>query len=120
MEESLIRALKAIDNQVAREMQRTPSERDVHGAQKWEPYQVRVENLTSFLLNSLGAEEISLDGILVLSRTLTKTLRMVVEDLGHEGLGEVRTEYCRAALEDFQDEGSKGLSVLTSANDDFN
>ncbi|MCB0359421.1 MAG: hypothetical protein KDD44_07285, partial [Bdellovibrionales bacterium] len=70
-EEPLVRglrmAMQALDRQVARAMQRDPAERDVHGVQKWEPLQERIERVSSFLLNSLGEQEIQLDSLLVLA-----------------------------------------------------
>ncbi|NDC36853.1 MAG: hypothetical protein EBZ48_02240, partial [Proteobacteria bacterium] len=57
-EENLIKVLSAIDTQIAREMQRTPAEREEHGVQKWEPYQKRVELIVSRVLNSLGDQEV--------------------------------------------------------------
>lgn len=100
LEAGLLRALSAIDNQVAREMQRSPEELEKHGVQKWEPYNKRVELITSLLLNSLGDNSIKLDSILVLSKALSKTLSYAVSDLGPSGLGKVRTSYCLDAADE--------------------
>jgi len=35
LEQGLLTAMKAIDNQIAREMQRSPAEREAPGMQKW-------------------------------------------------------------------------------------
>jgi hypothetical protein len=99
LEEGLLRAMTAIDKQVAREMQRTPSELEVHGVQKWEPYQKRIEFISSFILNSLGDEQAQLDSVLVLSQAFTKSLTLLVADLGVEGLGKLRSDYALAAAE---------------------
>lgn len=112
LEEAILRAMKAIDNQVAREMQRAPDERDSHGVQKWKPYDTRIEGLTAFILNKLGENEVELDGLLVLSQAFARALRFVVDDLGTEGLGTVRSEYCRKALETLADDGRRGLDNL--------
>lgn len=91
--------MQAIDNQIAREMQRTPAELEAHGVQKWEPYAKRIELVSAFTLTALGEEQISLDAVLVLTQALAKTLQLVVEDLGTDGLGKVRTSYCVSAAD---------------------
>lgn len=102
LEESLLEALKALDNQIAREMQRDAKSRDQQGAQKWEPYQTRIEKLCSFLLNSLGEQSIGLDGVIVLAQTFSKTLSLISDDLGEDGLGKVRAEYVRSTFENLE------------------
>ena len=102
LEESLLEALKALDNQIAREMQRDAKSKDKHGVQKWEPFQSRVERLCSFLLNSLGEQTIDLDGIIVLAQTLSKTLSLACADLGEDGLGKIRAEYVRVTFENIE------------------
>ena len=99
LEEGLVAACRAIDNQIAREMQRTPAERELHGVLKSEPYAARVERVTAFLLNALGDEEVKLDSLLVLATSFAKALQITAEDLGADGLGKVRTEYCRDVFE---------------------
>lgn len=99
LESSLMQAMKALDTQIAREMQRSPDEVDAHGVQKWEPIQKRIENTTSFIMNSLGDGDAGLDGVLVLAQAYTKALLLVIEDLGEDGLGKVRTGYCLHAAE---------------------
>lgn len=94
LEEGLLKAMQAIDNQVAREMQRTPEQRAEHGVQKWEPFLRRVERISSFILNSMGENQVSLDALLVLSQATSKALQLTIDDLGSEGLGSVRTQYC--------------------------
>jgi hypothetical protein len=112
LEEGLLQAMKAIDNQVARAMQRTPAERDMHGVSKWEPYETRVENSTAFLLNALGEGDVSLDSLLVLAQAFTKALRFASEDLGTEGLGKVRAEYCIDCMQKISNDAAKTLSEL--------
>jgi hypothetical protein len=98
MQEGLLRAMRAIDNQIAREMQRTPTERDEEGVLKWKPFETRVEQITAFVLECLGNEDLELDSLLVLSQALTTALRLVAEDLGSEGLGKVRSSYVERAV----------------------
>lgn len=112
LEEGLLRALQALDRQVAREMQRTPAEREVKGVRKWEPYEKRVENVTSFVLNSFGDESISLDGVLILAQSFTKALYLLAEELGVDGLGEVRSQYCRGALDGISQDVSRAQLAL--------
>lgn len=114
LEDGLLQVMRAIDNQIARALQRTPSERDVHGVQKWEPYETRVEHLTAFILNQLGDETASLDSLFVLSQAFTKALRLASEDLGSEGLGSMRTAYCIDAMEKIQLDSTKALTGLRS------
>jgi hypothetical protein len=102
LEQGLLQAMKAIDNQVARAMQRSPAEREIHGVQKWEPYASRVEYLTAFILEELGANDVSLDSVLVLVQAFAKALHFAVDDLGPEGLGAVRSSYCLDAMEKVQ------------------
>ena len=94
----LIRAMRAIDNQIAREMQRSPAELEQHGVQKWEPIEKRAELTVSAVLDSLGGNEIELESVLVLSQALAKVILLVTEDLGSDGLGKVRSEYTREAI----------------------
>jgi hypothetical protein len=114
LEEALTVAMRAIDNQIARAMQRTPAEREVHGVSKWEPYESRVENVTAFILNQLGENEVSLDSVFVFAQAFTKVLRLASEDLGADGLGKVRTEYCIDTMEKIASDSSKTLSEIRS------
>ncbi len=110
LEEGLLAALKAIDNQIAREIgSRSPTEREEHGVQKWEPLVSRIERICGFVLDKFGDNEIDLDGIVVLSQALTKTLQLLFEELGEDGLGKVRYKYCAAALEEIEKSVSRGL-----------
>ena len=112
LERALLQALKSVDNQIAREMQRTPAQRDVHGVQKWDPYQKRVERLCSFILSALGAEEVALDGILVLAQALSKSLHLFVEDLAPADLGKLRSAYCAAAAQSIAQDMRRVLDDL--------
>ena len=98
LEEGLLQAMKAIDNQVARAMQRTPAERESQGVQKWEAYETRVEQVAAQILNDLGEQEVTLDSVIVLAQAFTKALRLVTHDLGVEGLGSTRSAYCLDAM----------------------
>jgi len=99
-EEGLLMAMRALDNQVAREWQkRSPAEREIHGVQKWEPIAKRVENLSVFVLDSFADESVGLDSLLILAQTMAKSLQLIVDELGEEGLGEIRRSYCASAAE---------------------
>jgi hypothetical protein len=111
-EEGLLQAMKAIDNQVARALQRSPAEREVEGVSKWEPYESRVENLTAFILNALGDGSVAFDSLIVLGQAFTKALRFAAEDLGTDGLGAVRTMYCKDAMDRIERDAGKALSEL--------
>jgi hypothetical protein len=114
LEEALLEALKALDNQIAREMQRDANSRDQHGAQKWEPYQTRIERLCSFLLNALGEQTIGLDGVIVLAQTFSKTLSFVTADLGEDGLGAVRSQYVKTTFENLERDAESAKRSLSA------
>jgi hypothetical protein len=111
-EENMIRSMAAIDSQIAREMQRTPAKLEAHGVQKWEPYQKRTELLVATVLNALGDQEITLDSVLVLAQAMSKALLLTVEDLGAEGLGKVRSDYCRSAMQNLAHDARRALDAL--------
>ena len=114
LEENLRKVLQALDTQVQREMQRSPAQEEVHGVQKWEPYRRRIENLSSFVLNSFADQEITLDSLLILSQATAKSLQLLVDDLGSAGLGEVRRQYCIAAFEALNADAERALAALKS------
>jgi len=99
LEEGLLQAMQAIDNQVARAMQRTPAERELHGVQKWEPYSTRIEDISAFLLQEFGDGNVKIDALLVCAQAFTKALQLACDDLREEGLGKVRTSYCLDAAD---------------------
>ena len=116
-EENLMKVLAALDAQVAREMQRTPAQRELHGVQKWEPYQKRVELIVPLILNALGDQEISLDGVLVIAQAAAKALLLAVEDLGVDGLGKVRAGYCEAAMQHVATDAQRALQTLCNTQE---
>jgi hypothetical protein len=111
LEASVQRALQALDNQVAREMQRSPSERELHGVQKWEPYNRRVEQLAGFVTEQLGCRSVELDGVLILAQALSKSLSIFADELGAEGLGSMRSQYVSQAGENIASDARK-ISAL--------
>jgi hypothetical protein len=116
-EEGLLQAMKAIDNQVARALQRTPAEQEVLGVQKWEPYENRVEHLTAFILNELGDGAVTFDSVIVLAQAFTKALRFAVDDLGADGLGQMRSAYCQDAMEKIERDARAALQTLFTGYD---
>jgi hypothetical protein len=112
LEEGLQMAMRALDNQIARAMERTPAEREVHGVQKWEPLSQRVERVCVYVMNALGDKDIQLDSLLVLAQAFPKALALLVDDLGEEGLGKLRTAYCLSALEQIALDAERGRSLL--------
>lgn len=113
LEEGLLQAMKAVDNQIARAMQRTPAERDVHGVQKWEPYNTRVESVAAFLLEEIGTSEVSLDSLLVFTQGFTKALYLLVSDLGKDGLGSLRASYCLDAMKKVERDAQEVIEALS-------
>ena len=94
LEASLLTVLSALQNQIDREMQRNPQEREKKGVKKWEPFEIRVERVAGFVVESLSENKISLDSIIVLSQALSKSLQIAVTEIGKDGLGKTRSEYC--------------------------
>lgn len=112
MEEALIQAMQAIDRQIAREMQRSPAEESRLGVLKIEPFRKRVELIASLIINELGSDVIALDSILVLAEAFPKALQILAEDLGVEGLGKLRSQYCSSCFSSIEQSAGAGLSVL--------
>lgn len=102
LEEGLLKAMSAIDRQIAREMQRDPEELKEHGVGKWEPFVKRIEKISTLVLTSIGETEIGLDSLLVMAQAMTKSLYMLVSEMEEEGLGKVRSEYCLNALSNME------------------
>jgi hypothetical protein len=112
LQEGLLRAMRAIDNQIAREMQRTPAQRDEEGVLKWKPYETRIEQITAFVLECLGNEDLELDSLLVLSQACARALRLIAEDLGSKGLGKVRSSYVERAVQVIVEEMRRAGDVV--------
>ena len=112
MESGILTAMAAIDKQIRREMQRSPAEREAQGVQKWEPFQKRIELITSFVMNSLGEGDVQLDSLLVLSQAMTKALELIAAELGAEELGEVRAAYVAKAFEVIAESARRGLQAV--------
>ena len=112
LETSLITAMQALDNQIARAIERTPVQREVHGVQKWEPISQRVEQICVLLINALGDEEIGLDSVVVLAQALSKALFLIVDDLEGQDLGRLRTAYCLSALENILNDSERAQKLL--------
>ena len=110
--EGLVKALRALDQQIAREMQRTPAELEVHGVNKWKPLAERVEIVTALLLDAFNDRSVELDSVLVMSQAFVKALYLLTEDLGLAGLGEMRREYSAAAFRAVSDDAARALSIL--------
>ena len=112
LEEGLMMAMRAIDEQVAREMQRSDAEREQKGVQKWDPLQKRIEKAASILLNAFAKDDIKLDSLLVLSQALTKSLQLIVDEIGTEGLGHIRSGYCNWTLENISTYADRAIKQL--------
>jgi hypothetical protein len=116
LEKSLISAMQALDKQILRAVSsRNPEKLERHGVQKWEPISERVEMVATLILDKLGDNHIELDSVLVLSQALSKVLQLVAEDLGRDGLGELRTAYLKRAFELITDSALRGEQALGDA-----
>ena len=99
LETSLLTVLNSLQNQIDREMQRNPHQVEQKGTRKWEPFETRVEKVAGFVIESLSENKVSLDSIIVLTQAMTKTLQIAVTEIGKDGLGKMRSEYCLHAAE---------------------
>ena len=117
LEDGLLTACRAIDNQIAREMQRNPIEQAQHGVQKWEPYAKRVEVVTGFLLDRIQDKIIDLDSLLVLAQAFTKSIALLTEDLGEKGLGKVRSAYVRESAKNIIRDATNAQQGAGDQND---
>jgi len=106
-------ALQAIDNQIAREMQRTPAGEAQHGTLKFQPFESRIERISADLLNWLGENLIELDSLLVLAQASSKALQLVIHDLGKDGLGKVRRAYCEQACQRIRGDAERAIDAIT-------
>ena len=111
LDESLIRALELIDSQIARAMERTPEQREKSGVQKWKPLEERIERLSTLVLDNFG-ERVQLDSILVLSQVMVKVLGLLCQEMGQEGLGELRSSYIQEALKILEIEIERATGVF--------
>ncbi|NMC64383.1 MAG: hypothetical protein GYA55_14560 [SAR324 cluster bacterium] len=116
LEQGLNMAMKALDNQIARMMQRNPNELEKHGAQKWEPFQQKTESLSAFLLEALGNRQVELDSLLVFAQAFSKALAMYAQEMEEEGLGKIRSLYCRSALENIMKNIEHALRLFDPDN----
>lgn len=108
--------MQALDKQILRAVSsRNPEKLERHGVQKWEPISERVEMVATLILDKLGDNHIELDSVLVLSQALSKVLQLVAEDLGRDGLGELRTAYLKRAFELITDSALRGEQALGDA-----
>jgi len=118
------RSLRAVDSQIAREMQRTPAEREVHGVTKWQPMSKRVELLSAFFLDHIGdpatsEDAFSFEALLVMAQSTVKALSLLVQDLGEADLGDLRSQYARDALNSMQFDVERALSEISQVGKDL-
>lgn len=116
MLEGLGQMLKAVERQIAREMQRSPEERERLGVQKWDPFLDRIEKIAAASVEKFGTQQVGLDSLIVASQALTTALQLVVEELGREGLGELRSAYCMWACENLERSILRIQSTLSEGN----
>jgi hypothetical protein len=112
MNDHLTRFLELIDSQIAREMQRTPAERSLHGVQKWQPIATRVERVASHVIEEFSAGNVKLDSLIVAMESFARILRILVEELGEGGIGKVRAGYCRESFKNIDRDIILALEAL--------
>jgi len=117
LQAGLVTALAAIDNQIARDLQRSPEKLEQAGVQKWAIYERKIEEVTKLLLDELENQTVELDGLIVLLSAMAKSLQLLIEDLGPAGLGNLRTQYCLKVLNDIAEWARRGELVLDPKHD---
>jgi hypothetical protein len=115
LEQGLVLAMSSLDAQITRAMQRSPEEREIHGTQKHNIFSEKVEKVCSIVLDFVESDESNLDSLLICAQAFTKSLYLLVEELGEQGLGEVRSGYCLSALEKIQRDTDKAIRELSAA-----
>ena len=117
LEAGIMQAMKALDRQIARDMLRTPAEVEEKGWSKSEPYLKRVEIIAPLIMNALGDDEITLDSLIIMARSMSKTLQLVIEDLGSNGLGKARSAACDEALRQIINDSDTALRAIKGTVD---
>ncbi|NBW39866.1 hypothetical protein EBR25_02565 [bacterium] len=112
LEQALSRVLETLDAQVAREMQRTPAEREQRGVLKSEAHKKRSEKVSSHILEGISQGEFGLDGALILAEAIPRCLRILAEELGEDDLGKVRSTYLRELFLELEREAELGQCAL--------
>ena len=117
LQAGLLAALSALDNQVARDMQRSPQEIEREGVNKWAVYERKIEEVANILLDEFESKNIELDGLLITAAALTKSMQIIVEDLGSDNLGKMRTDYCRKISNSIADTIRRVQAVLNDSHE---
>jgi hypothetical protein len=120
LESGLMQAMTALDKQITREISsRDPQRTQTRGASARPAQEERAEQVTTFVIDLFASHTVRLDSILVLSEALTHSLQLISEELGQEGLGEVRSAYVTTVakrLEQFsrrmQQNTAEGMNTL--------
>ena len=113
VEEGLLGAMRALDRQIEKELvRRGPSDLETFGVTRWEPYRKRMERVASAALQAFSDNDVKLDSLLVLSQSLVKVIALVVDELGVEGLGAMRTAYSAEACNSIADDAMRALRLL--------
>jgi hypothetical protein len=115
LQEGLLIAMRALDNQINKAVERrTPAEREVHGVEKWQPLNDRVELVASVLLEAFADGDAGLDALLVLAQAAPKALSMVIDELGLPALGDARANYCRQAMAGIADDARRSMERIST------
>ncbi len=120
LEAGIVQAMQALDRQIARRMERSPGEREEKGVQKWDPFSEKIEEVVTLVLDELGHDNVKLDSLIVLSQAMTKALYLLIEELGEEGLGTLRSAYCRQTIEAVERDCSRAAAVLNPQGSQLN
>lgn len=116
LEQGIIGAMQALDRQLARDLQRSPAETERHGVTKWAPIETRVEKVAVIVLDAIGDQQTGVEALLVMAQAMTKALQIVIDDLGQDGLGKMRTGYSLDAMEKIERYASQASQLLRQQN----
>ena len=76
--------------------------------------------MVTLVLDELGHDNVKLDSLIVLSQAMTKALYLLIEELGEEGLGTLRSAYCRQTIEAVERDCSRAAAVLNPQGSQLN
>ncbi len=99
MQQGLLMAMSALDRQVSRDVtQRSTPEQDALGVGRCSAINLRVELVSSFIIDAFADGQVNLDSLLILAQAMTKTLGILGSELGEETMGKMRTDCCLDAF----------------------
>ncbi len=117
LEEAILASLQAVDDQIALEHKRQPSEPELRGVDEGEIYRKRVEFIASFLIGAAEADQVGLNSLVVFTQAFAKALAMTVDDRASEGLKDISTSYALLAAKSVEKDAGKLMRLLRAPDE---